>query len=418
MSLYAVASLVIALAAVFSYLNHRLVRLPTTIGVTLIALVMSIGLLAADRLGLPVRGVAVRVVGRLDFRRLVLEGMLSMLLFAGALGVDLEELAWQKLSVAVLATVGVLVSTVFVGVVMWALGRSLGLDIDLLEGLLFGALISPTDPIAVLALLRSARAPKALEAQIAGEALFNDGVAVALFTVLLGVAASRHGLDGGHAGAVALVFAREILGSLLLGLGVGWVTFVMLRSVDNYQVEVLLTLGLALGLYSLASALHTSGPLAVVVAGLLIGSRGRAQAMSPRTVQHLDMFWELVDEILNVILFVLVGFQLLVVPLSGTVIALGAAAIVVVLVARWLSVSGTVMALSRVQRFPPHTVKILTWGGVRGGLSIAMALSLGPEIASRSALVAVTYIVAVFSIAVQGLTFGRLVRATAGSAPT
>src|SRR5260221_4597425 len=264
MSLYTALSLVIGLAAIFSYVNYRFIRLPTTIGVTLMALVMSLGLLAADWLGLPVRSAAVGIVGRLDFRALVLEGMLSLLLFAGCLGVDLKELAGQKLSVAVLASVGVLVSTALVGGLTWALSRSLGLGIDLDESLLFGALISPTDPIAVLGILRSASAPKALEAQIAGEALFNDGVAIAVFSVLLGVAASEHGIGGVDAGAVALVFVREIAGSVLLGFAMGWITFLMLRSVDNYQVEILLTLALALGLYSLATALHTSGPLAVV----------------------------------------------------------------------------------------------------------------------------------------------------------
>jgi CPA1 family monovalent cation:H+ antiporter len=414
MSLAAVLSLVISLAAVLSYVNHRFIRLPTTIGVTLIALAMSLALVGADRLGLPAHAAAVRVVDRLDFRALVFDGMLPLLLFAGALNVDLPALAREKVSIALLASVGVLVSTALVGTLTWTLGRALGLRIDFVESLIFGALISPTDPIAVLGILRAAAAPKALEAQIAGEALFNDGVAVAVFSVLLGVAASEHGVGGVDAGAVALIFAREIAGSLLLGLVVGWVAFVMLRSVDDYQVEVLVTLALALGLYSLASALHTSGPLAVVVAGLLIGGRGRAQAMSPRTIQHLDVFWELVDEILNVMLFVLIGFELLVVPLSRELLVIGAAAIVVVLFARWLSVGATVLALSRFERFAPHTVKILTWGGLRGGLSIAMALSLGPDIESRHAIQGVTYVVAVFSIAVQGLTFGRLVRATTG----
>jgi CPA1 family monovalent cation:H+ antiporter len=412
MSLYAVLSLVIALAALFSYVNHRFIRLPTTIGVTLIALVMSLALLAADRLGLPVHATAVGIVGRLDFRALVMEGMLSLLLFAGALGVDMKEMAGQKVMVALLASVGVLVSTILVGGMTWALSRSLGLGIDLVESLLFGALISPTDPIAVLGILRSAGAPKSLEAQIAGEALFNDGVAVAAFSLLLGVAASEHGLGGVRASAVALMFVREIGGSLLLGLAAGWLTFRMLRAVDNYQVEVLLTLALALGLYSLATALHTSGPLAVVVAGLLIGSRGRALAMSLRTRQHLDTFWELVDEILNVVLFVLIGLQLLIVPFSRGLLVMGVAAVGVVLAARALSVGATVLALSHHQTFAPHTVKLLTWGGLRGGLSIAMALSLGPEIDSRHSIQAAAYVVAVFSIAVQGLTFGRLVRAT------
>jgi CPA1 family monovalent cation:H+ antiporter len=416
-SLFAVLSLVLVLAALFSYVNHRFIGLPTTIGVTLIALVISLGLIAADEAGLPVRAAALGIVGRLDFRAAVIEWMLPLLLFAGALNVDLEQIVGQKVSVALLATVGVVVSTALVGTMTWALGRSLGLGIDFIESLVFGALISPTDPIAVLGILRAARAPKELEAQMAGEALFNDGVAIALFSLLLGVAVSERGPAGIAGGAVALLFVREIAFSLALGYGAGWVTFRLLRSVDNYQVEILLTLALALGLYSLATALHTSGPLAVVVAGLFIGSRGRAHAMSPLTIQHLDTFWELIDEIMNVLLFVLIGLQLLVVHMSRGLLLVGLAAVGVVLVARAISVGATVLALRRFQTFAPHTVKVLTWGGLRGGLSIAMALSLGPEIESRHTIQAATYVVAVFSIAVQGLTFGRLVRATTSPRP-
>jgi CPA1 family monovalent cation:H+ antiporter len=416
MSLSAALSIVIALAAVLSYLNYRFIGLPTTIGVALIALGMSLALLGADRLGLPVHAAAVAVVARLDFSALVLEGMLALLLFAGALNVDLEALKGQKWSIALLASVGVIVSTAVVGGLTWSFGRLLGLRIPLVESLLFGALISPTDPVAVLSILRSVSAPRDLEAMIAGEALFNDGVAIAIFSVLLDIVASEHGVGILGPGTVAAVFAREIVGSVALGLGVGWIAYRMLRSVDNYQVEVLLTLALALGLYSLAAALHTSGPLAVVVAGLLTGSRGRERAMSPRTVEHLDMFWELIDEILNVVLFMFIGLQLLVVPLSGALVVVGAVAVVLVLIARGASVGATVLALSRFRAFPPHTVKILTWGGLRGGISIAMALSLGPEVESRHKIQAAAYVVAVFSIAVQGLTFGRLVRATTARA--
>ncbi len=234
--------------------------------------------------------------------------------------------------------------------------------------------------------------------------------------VLLGIAgASGNAGHGSDAGAIAFMLVREVAGSFVLGLGLGWLTILMLRSVDNYQVEILLTLALAMGLYSLATALHTSGPLAVVVAGLIIGGKGRARAMSARTAEHLDMFWEIVDEVLNVVLFVLIGFEFLVVPFSGALLLLGLVVAALVLVGRYLSVGATVLALGRQRRFQPHAVKILTWGGLRGGLSLAMALSLGPSIAGRHTILAVTYLVVVFSIAVQGLSFGRLIRAT--SAP-
>jgi CPA1 family monovalent cation:H+ antiporter len=411
-SLYTALSIVISLAAALSYVNYRVLRLPPTIGVTVIALGLSLAVIASGWLGLPGHGATIAVVRRIDFPSLVLEGMLSLLLFAGSLGVDLEALAGQKLSVTVLATAGVFVSTALVGGVTWWLGRSLGLHLGLAESLLFGAIVSPTDPIAVLGILRSAKAPKSLNALMAGEALFNDGVAIALFAVLLPIAASPASPGGLGAGSVALVFARETVGSILLGAALGWLALRLLRTVDDYQLEVLLTLGLALGLYSLATALHTSGPLAVVVAGLLVGGRGRAQAMSPSTLQHLDLFWTLVDEILNVVLFVLVGFELLVVPVTRGLLLVGAAALVLVIAVRALAVSATVAALSRVERFPPHSVKILTWGGLRGGLSIAMALSLPPHVGSRHSIQAVTYVVAVGSIVLQGLTFRPLVRAT------
>jgi CPA1 family monovalent cation:H+ antiporter len=413
MSPFALFSLVIVVAALFSFVNHRFIGLPTIIGVTLIALAMSLVLIIAGAIGLPVReGVAVSL-GRLDFGRVVLDGMLAFLLFAGALNVKLDDLLGQKLTVGVLATVGVGVSTFLVGGLTWLLSRLLGLGLGLTESLLFGAIISPTDPIAVMGILRGSGASKPLQAQMAGESLFNDGIGVVMFSVLLGIAAAGgyagHGPD---TGAIAFMLVREVAGSFALGLGFGWLTFLMLRSVDDYQVEILLTLALAMGLYSLATALHTSGPLAVVVAGLIIGGKGRAHAMSPRTVQHLDMFWEIVDEVLNVVLFVLIGFEFLVVPFSGPLLLLGFAAVVLVLVARYLSVGATVLALGRQRRFRPHAVKILTWGGLRGGLSLAMALSLGPSIAGRHAILAVTYLVVVFSIAVQGLSFGRLIRAT------
>jgi CPA1 family monovalent cation:H+ antiporter len=417
-SLFALISVVIVMAALFAFANYRFIGLPTTIGVTLMALVISLALIAAAALGLPIRAPAAALLERLHFGEVLLDGMLAFLLFAGALSVDLGELLGQKLVVGVLATAGVVASTLIVGGLTFLLSRSLGLGFTLLESLLFGAIVSPTDPIAVLGILRSTSAPKALAAQMAGESLFNDGIGVVVFSVLIGLA----GADGASAagigfGTVVRLLATQVLGSLLLGLAAGWLTYLMLRAVDNYQVEALLTLALAMGVYSLATELGLSGPLAVVVAGLLIGGVGRSRAMSARTVEQVDKFWELIDEVLNVVLFVLIGFEILVVPFSSRLLAMGLAAVVLVLFARYLSVGGTILALRRVRRFEPHAIKILTWGGLRGGLSLAMALSLGPQVANRHAIQGVTYVVAVFSIAVQGLTFGKLVRATGLAGP-
>ena len=371
----------------------------------------------AGTIGLPIREHATALLEHLNFGSIVLDGMLAFLLFAGSLNVNHAEILEQKLTVGVLATAGVVVSTFLVGGLTWLFGCYLGLGLNLSESLLFGAIISPTDPIAVLGILRGSGAPKSLEAQMAGESLFNDGMGVVMFSVILGLAAASGGAaHGPGAGTIAFMLVREVAGSLALGLAIGWLTFLLLRSVDNYQVEILLTLALAMGLYSLATALHTSGPLAVVVAGLLIGGKGRAHAMSPRTVQHLDMFWEMIDEVLNVVLFVLIGFEFLVVPLSGSLLLLGMVVVVLVLVGRYLSVGTAVLALGRRRRFQPHAVKILTWDGLRGGLSLAMVLSLGPSIAGRHTILAITYLAVVFSIAVQGLSFGRLVKATSAGA--
>jgi CPA1 family monovalent cation:H+ antiporter len=408
MGLFPLFSLLLAVAAVASFANYKWIGLPSTIGVMLIALAMSLGLILANALGLPVQRVAVALVARIHFREVLLDGVLAFLLFAGALHVDLDRLLGEKLTVSLLATVGVLVSTLIVGGATFALSRVLGLGLSFSGALLFGALISPTDPIAVLGIMRSVGAPPVLEVQIAGESLFNDGIGVVLFATILAATSATGGPVG--APAIAIFVVREIAGSLALGFAVGWLVYRMLRLVDNYQVEVLLTLALAMGVYSLAAALHMSGPLAVVVAGLLVGNTGRARAMSPRTIRHLDTFWELIDEILNVALFVLIGFELLIVPTTARAVLVGCAAILLVLLARFLSVGATMTVLRRIRSVPPHAIKILTWGGLRGAISVALALSLGPDVGGRDLILNMTYVVVVFSIVVQGLTIGPLVR--------
>ena len=409
MSIFGLLALVISVAAVMSFVNYRFVGLPATIGVMLIALAMSLCLIGADLVGLPVRGFAVDLLGRLHFHEVLLDGMLAFLLFAGALHINLTELRGERIVVLLLATVGVLASTAIVGFLTWALVRALGLGLSLGDSFLFGALISPTDPIAVLGILRSAHAPKSLEVQMAGESLFNDGIGVVVFSLILGITGG--GAAGGPPSAteVGILVLREVGGSVALGLLVGWIAYRMLRLVDNHQIEVFITLALAMGLYSLASGLHTSGPLAVVVAGLLIGNPGRAHAMSAHTVEQLDLFWKLIDDILNVILFVLIGFEVLVIPFSKEMVLAGLVAVVLVLFARLGSVGGTLAVLRRFRSFPPRAVTILTWGGLRGGISVALALSLGDGIRSRELILAMTYVVVVFSIVGQGLTIGPLI---------
>ena len=406
MTLFDVIAVLLTLAALFSYFNYRFIKLPATIGVMLIALLLSLLLIVLGRFGIPIDRQAARILSAVDFNRTLLHGMLSFLLFAGALHVNLGDLASQKRVIGLLATVGLLISTTIVGVVSWWLFGLLGVKIPFIYCLLFGALISPTDPIAVLGILKKARVAKSLETKITGESLFNDGVAVVVFLVLLGI--TQGGQEVGVWDVVKLFF-QEAVGGALLGLLLGWITYRLLSQVDHYQVEILLSLALVTGGYALAGALHLSGPIAIVVAGLLIGNHGRALAMSEKTVQHLDTFWELVDEILNAVLFLLIGLELLVLSFTGQYLLAGLLMIPMVLVARFVSVVVPVTVLRKVRTFSPDVVKMLTWGGLRGGISVALALSL-PAGESREPVLAVTYVVVIFSIAVQGLTIGKLVK--------
>jgi CPA1 family monovalent cation:H+ antiporter len=405
------AAAVVTLAALFSWANHRFLRLPTAIGIMAIALLASLALILIGRAGLHFDWEAERILAGVHFNEALMQGMLSFLLFAGSLHLDLEELARSRWAISFLATFGVLISTALVGLSTWWLSAAVGEPVPLVAALTFGALISPTDPIAVLGILKRARVPRELQSVIAGESLFNDGVAVVVFVVLTGIWAGGHETGVGQ---VAILFLREAVGGGLLGLGLGWVTYLLLRSVDEYTVEVLLTLALVMGGYALASALHLSGPIAVVVAGLLIGNHGRRFAMSERTREHLDAFWELLDEILNAVLFVLIGFEVLVIQFQASYLAAAAAAVVVVLLARLALVALTAALPVLRFAFSRRDVAILTWGGLRGGISVALALSVPPGEA-RAEIVAATYCVVVFSILVQGLTVGRVAKALSGA---
>lgn len=406
MELFRIIAILITLAALFSYLNHRYIRLPTTIGVMLIALLMSSGLIALHELGLNLDERASAMLATIDFNETLLQGMLAFLLFAGALHVNINDLAEQRVVIGLLATVGLVSSTIIVGVLLWAVLFLFGAPLPFVYCLLFGALISPTDPIAVLGVLKSAGVPKSLEAKITGESLFNDGFGVVIFLVLLQIAA---GTRAPQASDVAILFGQEVIGGAALGLVAGLVAYLMLRSVNEYQVEVLITLALVMGSYALAASFHLSGPIAIVVAGLLIGNHGRRFAMSEETREHLDTFWELVDEILNAVLFVLIGLEVLLLAFTTKYLLLGLTAIPIVLLARLASVGVPIALLRRYRQFSPFTTRILTWGGLRGGISVALALAL-PRGAEREVLLAVTYAVVVFSILVQGLSLGWLIR--------
>jgi CPA1 family monovalent cation:H+ antiporter len=403
--------LILVITALFAYLNQRFLKLPMTIGVMASSLGVSLILVGLDKFGLAgaLRSREQELLASIDFSAVLMQGMLSLLLFAGALHVDLTELRSYRWQVGILAFLGTAMSTLIVGVAMWGLLPLLGLPIPLIDCLLFGALISPTDPIAVIGMLKSAGAPANLEGVIAGESLFNDGVGVVIFSLLLGMA-----IEGGTptVGQASGLLLQEAGGGLVFGAALGLGLYYLLRTIDHYQVETLLTLAAVLGGYTLANDLHVSGPLAMVVTGLIIGNNGRAEAMSDATRRHVDLFWELLDEILNAVLFVLVGLQVITIhfPIGGIyAFVAGAAAIVVTLFARWLTVGLPFVVFRRAMRLPRGSAGILTWGGLRGGISIALALAI-PRGHQPEALLALTYCVVAFSILVQGLTFGKVVK--------
>lgn len=406
MTLMHTITILVCLSAGFSYLNHRYIKLPVTIGLMAIALAMSLVLLFLGKLGYGIESQARSFVQSIDFGEALLHGMLSFLLFAGALHVNLDDLLEQKWFIGTLACGGVLVSTAIVGSLTYLGLEWLGHPVPLIAAFLFGALISPTDPIAVLGILKKANAPKRLEIKITGESLFNDGVGVAVFLVLLAMAESGRVTPGD----VGWLLLQEAVGGILLGLVLGYGAYLMLKSIDQHNVEILITLALVMGGYAVADVLHTSGPIAVVVAGLLIGNQGRHLAMSDTTREYLDTFWELIDELLNAILFVLIGLEVLVLSFRDEYLFAGLLAIPLVLFARFISVSLPVQLFRLFEDLTNRATLILTWGGLRGGISVAMALSL-PASPYRDAIVTMTYIVVVFSILVQGLTIERLIRA-------
>ncbi|MDA8414626.1 MAG: sodium:proton antiporter [Desulfobacteraceae bacterium] len=406
MHIFEITAILMVLTALFSYINYRVLHLPTTIGVMFIALMASLGIVLLSWLGVDIgQGHVAGVLETIDFNQALLHGMLSFLLFAGAMHIKLDDLIKQKWAITVLATVGVVASTFMVGGLTWLVLDLLNIPASFIYCLLFGALISPTDPVAVIGILKTAGVPKSLETKIAGESLFNDGIGVVVFMIILELAQG-----GGEvsSGSVARLFAEEALGGVLLGLVIGVLAYQMLKRVNNYQVEVIITLALVMGGFALADRIHTSGPIAIVVAGLLVGNHGRAFAMSEITRARLDDFWELMDEILNALLFMLIGMEVLVMPFTTSLLVAGLLAIAITLFARWASVGGAIVFMRLFRKFSPGTISILTWGGLRGGISVALALSI-PAAPERATIVTITYIIVVFSIVIQGMSLGRLV---------
>ncbi|MEE8415611.1 MAG: sodium:proton antiporter [Desulfobacterales bacterium] len=406
MDLYYTLAILVTLTALFSYINYKFLGLPVPIGVMLIALILSLVIILLGMFGFGLEAHAKRVLSQIEFDRTLLHGMLSFLLFAGALHININDLAEGKWTIASLSTVGTLLSMFFVGSIVWLILTVLKIPLPYIYCLLFGALISPTDPIAVLGILKTAGAPKSLEIKIAGESLFNDGIGVVVFLILLEIALGTHPVSVGY---VSVLFFQEVIGGAVLGSAIGYIAYRMIKSVDNYQVELMITLALVTGGYALARAIHVSGPIAIVVAGLLVGNQGRLLAMSEKTRDHLDLFWELIDEILNAVLFLLIGLEVLVLTFPRFSVLASLLVIPAVLMVRFVIIGCQVTLLRPIQRFKPGAIVIMTWAGLRGGISVALALSL-PTGYAREVILTITYAVVVFSVLVQGLTIGKVVR--------
>ena len=410
MTVFDLIALLLVLTAAFSWLNQRFVKLPPSIAILAMGLVSSTLLILLE-LALPDVALYEQLadlVKRVDFQTTVLDGMLAFLLFAGSLHVNVSTLRARLAVVGAMAVAGTIMSTLIVGVALWTVSLVLHIGLPLAWALVFGALISPTDPVAVLATLKTVDVPAELETDMAGESLFNDGIGVVLFTALLAVASASANAEVGTF-AFGELFVAEALGGAMLGLATGFFAYLAMRVIDDYPVEVLISIALAMGCYSLASALHASGPIAVVVAGIFVGNRGPKDALSDLTQRYLFGFWSLVDQILNSILFLLIGLEVLVLRFDIAFLPSALAAIPIAVGARLLATASSIGVLRRWYRFHRGTVAVLVWGGLRGGISIALALSL-PETAWKPLLLSATYCVVVFSILVQGLTLSRLAR--------
>ena len=404
MEIYNIITVIILLTATFGYINHRFIKLPGAIGIMLISLIASLAVIGLGKIFPQFFANTIASIGVIDFNTVVLKVMLSFLLFAAAIHIDVKKLRNERKAIITFSTISILISTIIVGVLFYITTSLFSLNVNFLYCLLFGALISPTDPIAVVGILKKAKIPSSLETKISGESLFNDGVGVVLFITFYEIA--KIGLSNISVWDIAWLFIKEAGGGLLLGWLLGYLCFYMLRSINNYVVEVMITLATVMGGYALAEQLHISGPLAMVMAGLITGNKSFDVGVSDLTRDYLTKFWEMIDEVMNAILFLLIGFEMLIIPFNLTLLWMGCIAVVIVLFARFLSVSLPIMVLKRKSSFENNAIPILTWGALRGGISVALALSV-PKYMYGEMFVSITYIVVLFSIVCQGLTIGK-----------
>ena len=408
MDLYAIVAIILAVTFIVGYLNDRYLHLPQTIGIMLVSIVFSIGIMFVGHfVSADVLSAVTTFMASVNFSEALMVGMLGFLLFSGSLHINLQDLHKKKLEIGVFSVLSTVFSVFMVGTCTYFISKALHLGISFPYALLFGALISPTDPVAVIGVLKAAKAPKSLEVKIAGESLFNDGVGVALFIGFSEMIAKGQSLSLSR---LLLLFCTEAIGGALIGLLFGYVTYRILKKIDNFQLEIIGTIALVMCLYTLSYKWHFSGPIAIVVAGIFIGNHGRAFAMSDKTRVRLDDFWELIDDILNAVLFVLVGLMLLTLQSSWSVFWIGLLFIPVVLLARFVSVAIPVATFRFMKRaVSPGLIKIMTWGGLRGGISLALALSL-PRGKEQELFLTITYVIVAFSIIVQGLTIRPLIK--------
>lgn len=407
MSLFAIISTLVVISALFGYINVRFLKMPTTIGLMVITIVFTLLILATSMFNDTLLEQEKLFIAQIDFKTVLLDVMLSFLLFAGALHTNFQQLKVQRKPILIFATFSTLTSTFLVGIFAFFLLKLLSLDVNFIYCLLFGALISPTDPIAVLGILKQVGAPKILETKIVGESLFNDGVGVVVFLTIYQIAKGGGSITFG---SILEMFLVEVVGGIALGLLLGWFTYRLLKSIDDYDVEVIITLAAVMGGTVLAQYLHLSAPLAMVTAGLIVGTDTvRKSSMSKITEQYVDKFWELIDILLNTVLFVLIGMELLILTFNNKFILAGLLLVPTLLFARYLSLMLPIKLYAKKLDFVPKTNLIMTWGGLRGGISIALALSLTAEM-HRDLFLVITYIIVVFSIIVQGLTVGKLIK--------
>lgn len=406
MNLQEIIAILLTLTALCSYINYRYLKLSPSIGVTLLALLLSSTLMLLTKANILKFSIFHVMAYSMDFNATFMGGMISFLLFAGSLHINTLELAKEKYMILLLATVGVVISTFSVGILIWLTTHFLGIPFKFLDCLIFGALIAPTDPIAVMGVLKKISAPKPLEIKIAGESLFNDGTGIVLFVVLLALLKGEQEPEGF---SIALMFAQQLLGGVVYGAVLGVTTSYFMRRVNDFHVSALITLASVLGGYLVALQLNVSGPIAVVVAGLIVGYKLRTGLMSEGAIRQLDSFWALVDETLNAMLFVLIGLEFIKIPLTIDAGISALTAIPIVLFSRFISVATPISLLKPFRRFAPGTISILTWGGLRGGISIALALSL-QQSPVRNEIITVTYAVVVFSLLIQGLTIAPFIK--------